>query len=217
MTQRTVEDLLRAEYFDLLPEARSVVEELATEVRHWLLPFNLQLSPYERLQITSRIKECQSAIDALRRRQEGGTFDRGSPEKYSLASLNDLAGVRVLVFPRDRIEKIDSCLQSKYSDWTSDPVPGLENSDKHLALKYHGYCSSSSKVRGELQILPLLTGLFWEVEHSSLYKPTPELKGMERSLQMREQTRKVLKSLEEFEETFQAIVKQRIEDRRKAT
>jgi ppGpp synthetase/RelA/SpoT-type nucleotidyltranferase len=48
--------------------------------------------------VTSRVKECESALDSLRRRQEGATFDSGRPELYSLDKLNDLAGVRVLAF-----------------------------------------------------------------------------------------------------------------------
>jgi ppGpp synthetase/RelA/SpoT-type nucleotidyltranferase len=211
MTQRTIEDLLRAEYFELLSEVTLVVQELETQVRYSVLSLSLQLSPYERLRVTSRVKECQSAIEALRRRQEGGTFDRSSPEQYSLTSLNDLAGVRVLVFPRGRITEIDSVLRSKFPVWTADPIPDPGRSDTPLALKYYGYCSSSETVRGELQIVPLLTGLFWEVEHSALYKPTPELRGIERSLEMRERTGEVLHSLNAFEKEFERIVKQRAE------
>jgi len=37
------------------------------------------LDRYERLTVTSRIKECESAIDALRRRQEAATFDTDRP------------------------------------------------------------------------------------------------------------------------------------------
>ncbi len=211
MTQRTIEDQLRAEYFELLSKATLVVQELETEVRFAVLSLSLELSPYERLRVTSRIKECQSAIEALRRRQEGATFDRSLPEQYSLTSLNDLAGVRVLVFPRSRIEEVDSILRGKFASWTSDPVPDPRDNKTPLARKYHGYCSSSETVRGELQIVPLLTGLFWEVEHSALYKPTPELRGIERSLEMRERTGEVLDRLRAFEDEFESLVRQRRE------
>ncbi len=73
--ERTVEDRLRAEYFELLPEIRLVVEQLETEVKHCLLPISLSLQPYEHILVTSRVKECESAVDALRRRREGGIFD----------------------------------------------------------------------------------------------------------------------------------------------
>jgi hypothetical protein len=49
----------------------------------------------------------------------------------------------------------------------------------------------------------MLVGLFWDVEHSALYKPTPELRGVARSLAMQERTQEVLRSLTAFEEEFE--------------
>jgi hypothetical protein len=39
-----------------------------------------------------------------------------------------------------------------------------------LGPKYHGFCAVSSRIRCEYQIVPMLLGLFWEVEHSAMYK-----------------------------------------------
>lgn len=99
MDARSIEDRLREEYFDLVVDARRVVDYLAAEVRHCVLPISLELNRYERLEVTSRIKACDSALDALRRRQEGATFDRDRPESYTLTALNDLASVRVSAKP----------------------------------------------------------------------------------------------------------------------
>jgi ppGpp synthetase/RelA/SpoT-type nucleotidyltranferase len=54
---------------------------------------------HEQVVVRSRIKDCESAIASLRRRQEGKLFDPDTPDKYQLDILPDLAGVRVLVFP----------------------------------------------------------------------------------------------------------------------
>jgi hypothetical protein len=97
--ERTIEDRLREEYFDLLPDIRRVLNELEAEVKHSLVSISLRLDKYERLVVTSRVKECESALDSLPRRQEGATFDSEQPELYSLRRLNDLVGVRVLAFP----------------------------------------------------------------------------------------------------------------------
>jgi len=118
MAERTVEDRLREEYFALLPDIRRVAEELETKVRHCLLPISSRLDRYEQLAITSRIKECDSALDALRRRQEFATFDRDQPERYTLSSLKDLAGVRVSVFPRRRWNETDQELHKQFSSWS---------------------------------------------------------------------------------------------------
>jgi hypothetical protein len=133
MTKRTVDDCLREEYFALLHDAERVVEELEVEVRHCLLPISLRLNPYERLVVTSRIKECQSALESLRRRQEGGTFDVEHPELYTLTNLNDLAGVRVLCFPRSRWVEANQTLRERFPSWTSDPVPSQEETNEPLA------------------------------------------------------------------------------------
>lgn len=203
--ERTIEDRLREQYFALLPDIRRVLGELEAEVKHCLVPISLRLDKYERLIVTSRLKECESAVDSLRRRQEGATFDSERPELYALTNLNDLAGVRVLAFPRSRLSEADHELRKRFPRWTSDPVPGYD--DAPLALKYHGYCKASKKIRAEFQIVPMLTALFWEVEHSVIYKPSPRLKGVARSLEMQQRNRDVLKALEAFEDEFANLIK----------
>jgi hypothetical protein len=207
MPERSVEDRLRQEYFELLPEIRRVAEHLETEVRHRVLPLFLRLDAYERLVVTSRIKECESALDALRRRQEGATFDRDQPELYSLTTLNDLAGVRVLAFPRSRLSEIDRLLRESFPAWVPDPVPGLQADDEPLAFKCYGYCDASQIVRGEYQVVSMLTGLFWEVEHAAIYKPTPRLKGIAGHFRMRERTLEVYRALQAFEEEFEDLIR----------
>jgi hypothetical protein len=205
--KRKIEDQLRAEYFQLLPEIRLVVEILEAEVRYLVIPILMRLRAHERLIIESRVKECESAVDALRRDQEGGVFDEEKSDSYTLTELNDLAGVRILVFPRSLVSSVDKALQTRFSTWTADPVLGYSDEEMPLALKYHGYCKSSSKVKGEFQIVPMLTGLFWKVEHSAIYKPTPKLKGIARSLAMRQRTQEVLDALRMFEEEFEDLLR----------
>lgn len=202
MPERSVEDRLREEYFDLLPDVRHVAEHLETEVRHRVLPILRRLDKYEQLSVTSRIKECDSALEALRRRQEGDTFDRDRPDLYTLTALNDLAAIRVLAFPRKLLLEIDAILREQFFNWTPDPVPGIDEDGEPLAFKYHGFCEASAKVKGEIQIVSVLVGLFWEVEHSAIYKPSPQFKHIPRSPEMRDRTDEVYRALRSFEETL---------------
>lgn len=208
MNGRTVEDRLREQYFALLLEISRVAEEVEAEVRHFLLPLSNKLDRYEQIEVTSRVKECESALGALRRRQEGATFDPSQATSYTLTALNDLAGIRVLVFPRSRWVEADALLRSHepFSSWTSDPIPSYEDTNQPLAFKYHGYSSRSKVVRGELQIVPMLTGLFWQVEHSAIYKPLPQLRGALASLEMQALTNDVYKALNAFEVEFEKLV-----------
>lgn len=205
MASRSVEDLLREEYFDLLPAITRVTEHLATEIRYHTLPIANSLGRHERLVVSSRIKECGSALEALRRRQEGKTFDQQWSTAYSLTSLRDLAGVRVLGFPQARLKEVDGLLRKQFPAWESDPV--RDEDDNILAHKYSGYCSAASaRIRAEYQVVSMLTGLFWEVEHSAIYKPSPNLKGIARDLGMQQRSGEVLRALRAFEEEFEGFV-----------
>ena len=75
MAERTTEDRLREEYFDLLPDIRRVAEFLEAEIRHCVLPISLKLREHEQLVVKPRIKECESALNSLRLRK-GGTSTR---------------------------------------------------------------------------------------------------------------------------------------------
>lgn len=109
--KRTVEDRLRKEYFSLLPEVQRVADRLEAEVKYHMRLISGGLERYERLTVKGRVKSCESALEKLRGRQEGATFDESRPSVYTLTSLNDLAGVRVLAFPRGRLTEIDRKLR----------------------------------------------------------------------------------------------------------
>ena len=208
MIGRTVEDRLREQHFELLPEARRVLEHLEAEIRYRLLPISRTLRRFERVIVESRVKACESAIESLRNRQNFSTFNPENAETYRLADLKDLAGVRVLAFPRSRVREIDALLRDVevFRGWNSDPVVGAD--DKTVAFKYSGYYSAaSSQLSGEYQVVSLLTGRFWDVEHSAMYKPAPTLKDAVAAPRMREQYQNVLRELAAFEDEFERLLR----------
>ena len=167
------------------------------------MPLSKQLKNHERLLVTARVKDCESALQKLRRDLQFATFDSDQPEQYSLTSLKDLAGIRVLAFPRGQLSEIDSALRTIFR-WNADPVMG--DGEEVLALKYSGYCTASSNIMGEYQIVSMLIGLFWEVEHSVMYKPDPDLRGVAKHPKMVKERTSVLKSLKSFEEQFETLL-----------
>jgi hypothetical protein len=205
MPARTIEDRLREEYVALLPHARMAAEELEAEVRYLLIPVLRQLASYERIVVKSRVKECESAVAALRRRQQG-KFDRGAAITYTLRTLPDLAGVRVLVFPKRRLLQVDETLRARFQDWTPDPVPGIAPGSESMAFKYSGYCYRDTQVCAELQVMAMLIGLFWEVEHGALYKPAPAVLVSEERYGMQQRSYDVIEALCAFEQKFEEIV-----------
>lgn len=214
MTERTIEDQLRQEYFELLPEIRRVEAHLKAEIQFHTLPILRSLGTHEQLVIQSRVKDCESAINALRRRTKEGkrrefaTFDLNRPGDYSLLDLKDLAAVRVLAFPFVRVAEIDATLKTCFADWVPDPIPNPQGGI--LAPKYYGYSKDAGKhVRGEYQVVSMLTGLFWEVEHAAIYKPNPELKGAERNSELQGLTDQVYQALASFEQGFERAILQK--------
>lgn len=180
-----------------------VAEHLKAQIQYRILPITLQLNTHENLLVKPRIKECVSAMDALRRRCVGGVFDRDLPDTYTLLSLRDLVGVRVLAFPSKRAVEVDALLREQFHDWTSDPIIDKETG-KQLAFKYYGRCvEAGENVQCEYQIVSMLTGLFWEVEHAAIYKPAPNLKGIASSLVMQKCTSDVYRALMAFETEFE--------------
>ena len=55
----------------------------------------------------------------------------------------------------------------------------------------------------EIQIVPLLVGLFWEVEHSAIYKPNPNMHGVARKESVIQRRNEVLAALSAFESEFE--------------
>ena len=198
--EKTVEDTLREEYFELLPSIRKTLYELEATIRHTLIPAMKSLEGHERLEICSRIKECDRAIDALKRREEGAIFDRACPGKYSLRTLKDLVGLRILVFPKQNIPQLEKLIVAKLPNWEADPIKIATEAFP----KYSGFLDERSGVCAEYQIVPMLVGLFWEVEHDAIYKPSPDLKGL--APVMEPTTRKVYDALHDFEEELCRLI-----------
>jgi hypothetical protein len=196
MPERTIEDSLREEYFDLLPEIRRVLWQLEAVIRYHTLTILHALKKPEQLIVKSHVKDCESAIETLGRisKGEGRRFDPDRPDDYSILQLPDLAGVRVPVFPNRRMDEVDDLLRTPFPDWNAKPVK--DDSGSVLARKYFGFCSDASdRVCGEYQIVPMLLGLFWEVEHSAMYK----FRAVANSKEMRNRRAGVESALAEFE------------------
>ncbi len=200
MVTRTIEDQLREQYVTLLHDMTRVADHIKTHIEYFILPITRHLKPHESLIVKARVKDCNSAIDKLRRGNPGGVFDRNHPEIYSLLSLRDLVGVRVMAFPSGRAMEVDRLLRLEFPDWIADPI--RDETGMQLAFKYNGqYTKSSEVLQCEYQIVSTLIGLFWDVEHTAIYKQAPNLKGL--APVMREQTSAVYDALKAFEDEFE--------------
>lgn len=199
MTEREIVSRLRDEYFDLLPAARLAITKLETEIRYHTLAIHQGLKPHEQLIVRSRIKECQSAVESARRRgnrgkSEGKVFDPERSADYSIEKLPDLVGVRVLVFPDRRLDEVNEVLREHFPGWRTDPITNSETGAV-LAHKYNGNLDiEQCRIRAEYQVVPMLVGLYWEVEHSARYKSV--LRESRRMLELNLQVETALSNFE---------------------
>lgn len=201
---RKPEDMLREEYFLLLPDIRRTLMELEARIRHTLIEAMRDLEQHERIEIRSRIKDCERAIDSLRRRQPTRAFEASKP--HTLLDLKDLAGARIAVFPRKLMRRIDDLLKNELhslGQWDDDHI-FVEPWPEPLILKYRGILSPNLAIVAEYQIAPLLITYFWEVEHDAIYKPSPELRSAEKF--MHDQIKNVYRVLTEFEDSFEHLL-----------
>jgi hypothetical protein len=210
MEARTPEDRLRAQYFDLLPEMRRVLWQLEAEIRFHTLPILHGLGQGEQLEVDSRLKDCESALEKLLRIRgdEGRTFDPDRNDEYSLLELPDLVGVRVLVFPNRRLGQVDATLQAHFQGWAAKPLKNRKGNV--LAPRYTGYCNEVSRsVQAEYQVVPMLLGLFWRVEHPAMYK----FGNVGNSRMMRDRRARVEEALAHFEEGVESFLGPPVGDR----
>ncbi len=119
MNTKKNESLLRQEYSDLLPELVKVQQLLDAKIRWYLKDIIFSLKKkHQRIEIESRVKDCNSAISALRRRQQSRSFEKNG--YYSLTNLKDLVGFRILVFPPSLIKPVKKIITSKFCTWKTD-------------------------------------------------------------------------------------------------
>lgn len=192
---------LRQEYYALLPDTEALNKKLELEIQCILKELIVNLKPYQRIEVVSRIKECESAIRALERRQEGALFHENN--EYSLTSLHDLVGVRILYFPCELKDEIRKLLKKRFGAWNYDPIKYADNEEiEKFYGKIDGY-----NLYAEYQIVPMLIGAFWDVEHSLYYKPHPMYKGVKKCEFVKDVYGEVIKALHEFEKKIENAVK----------
>lgn len=190
-----IENDLRNEYIQLKPSLLKIHRLLEAQIGWYLKDLIYTLENYQRIEVKYRIKDCESAIASLKSKQQFG-FDE--ERKYTLRNLKDLVGARILVFPSTLITEVNKEILSKFPSWNTDH-------DSHggtIVWKYDGHLENQI-VRSEIQIVSMLTGLFWEVEHFTLYKPHSAYRGIKKDPKMMRLYEEALNKLSEYETAFE--------------
>lgn len=199
-SEKSIINTLRDEYYNILPSLEAANTQINLEISCLLKVIICDLKPHQRIRVITRIKECESAINALRRRKESRTFE--SNGDYSLKTLPDLVGARILYFSNDIRTEIDTKLKNHFKGWAENPIKIKVSENNSIdIMKYYGKFDKY-EFNSEYQIVPMLISSFWDIEHALLYKPHPNHKSIKNSVFMKVKYNKVIKSLYEFEAEF---------------
>lgn len=209
----TDEARLKHEYEELLPKMKKLQSLLDASLRWYLKDEMVSLTHSERIDISSRFKNCESAINKLKRilrnKKEGESKSSIDPNHYySLTKLKDLVGIRISVFPASKVKIFRQLIADKFADWQEDVDP------KHSEIsfyKFHGLLPHPeyNDIKCEIQIVPMLIGKFWDVEHFMLYKPKPADKNASEHAQMAHIKEDIYGKFKEFEECFEKVLAKR--------
>ena len=146
------------EYSNKIEKFKKIEEKLYFEVCHFLSDDKYNLNEFQHIEITSRIKSYSSAEKKLRNQLELTAHD-----KSSIFDLDDIIGIRISVFPLTLLRNIEKKLDEKFKSWKKEK-------SCHGRYSVYKHRSNYEKANCEIQLVPMLVGKFWDVEHSVIYK-----------------------------------------------
>ena len=207
--ERAVREKLLWEYESRSPVYERAVTIVKATLEYRLLGLTSALRPYERLEIVGRVKTFESAFRKIRPGQESKSFDPDKLSDYTLGSLNDMAGVKVRVFPNIRLPAIHRVITSEFPDCEQDhdPTDSPPGSDDVNRLKYFVRlpCEHLTDCLCEIQVVPWMLDRYWEIEHEVLYKPQLSLsRRVRQELEMTDMA--IVNSLKAFTRTLAGIL-----------
>lgn len=181
LTQKDIEAKLVREYFDERPIYEKIINIAKPQIEFKLIEIRINKKPWERIEVTARVKELASALNKIRRQREGRIYE----ETDSLRMLNDMAALKIKVFPNTYLQSVDEIINNLFHGLEADHQPPEQTDEKNYdlieRLKYVVKLQPEYgiDVRFEIQIVPFLLDAFIDVEHDIIYKPGEELPSKE--------------------------------------
>lgn len=205
---KDLESNIRKSYHELLPVLKKIESLLVSKVQWYLRSEKFNLKEYERISVESRIKSCDSSLEKLVKKypapgQEGSNIRRyiNTSNDFSLDKLSDLVGIRILVFPSSKILRIQKIISREFS-WKLDPEFFAFGS------QFQGRLRGCKKIGCEIQIIPMLIGKFWDVEHFVRYKPHPSYRfRIKNDTEINDLSKDIYELLENFQVRFCDLLK----------
>jgi ppGpp synthetase/RelA/SpoT-type nucleotidyltranferase len=181
LTQKDIEARLLREYYDNRAVYEKIINIAKPQIEYRLIEVRINKKPWERIDVIARVKEFASALDKLKRQREGRILE----ETDSFSTLNDMAALKIRVFPNIYLQSVDNIINNLYDYLEADHQPpektDWKNYDNIERIKYIAKLQSEYgiDIRFEIQIVPFLLDAFIDVEHDIIYKPGEGLPSKE--------------------------------------
>jgi len=181
LNQKDIEAKLVREYFDDRPIYEKIINIAKPQIEYKLIEIRINKKPWERIEVIARVKELASALDKLKRQREGRILE----ETDSFRMLNDMAALKIKVFPNIYLQSVDEIINSHFHGIEADHQPPEQTEGKNYdlieRLKYVVKLQSEYgiDIGFEIQIVPFLLDAFIDVEHDIIYKPGEGLPSKE--------------------------------------
>jgi len=181
LTQKDIEAKLLREYFDNRPVYEKIINIAKPQIEYRLIDVRINKKSWERIDVIARVKEFASALNKLKRQREGRILE----ETDSFSTLNDMAALKIKVFPNKYLQSVDNTINSLYHYLEADHQPSKiideNNYDLIERLKYVAKLEPKYgiDIGFEIQIVPFLLDAFIDVEHDIIYKPGEGLPSKE--------------------------------------
>ena len=112
LTQKDIEAKLLREYFDNRPVYEKIINIARPQIEYNIIDLRIQKKPWERIDVIARVKEFSSALDKLKRQREGRILE----ETDSFSTLNDMAALKIRVFPNMYLQVVDDKINTLFHD-----------------------------------------------------------------------------------------------------
>jgi ppGpp synthetase/RelA/SpoT-type nucleotidyltranferase len=209
LTQKDIEAKLVREYFDYRPIYEKIINIAKPQIEYKLIDIRINKKHWERIDVISRVKELASALDKLKRGREGRILE----ETDSFSMLNDMAALKIKVFPNKYLQSVDEIINGFFHVIEADHQPPKQTDGENYnlieRLKYVVKLQSEYgiDIRFEIQIVPFLLDAFIDVEHDIIYKPGEGLPSKEIiELHMKHPKAVAIGSLISFAKEFSEIL-----------
>ncbi len=172
-TQTDIEAKLLREYFDNRPIYGKIINIVKPQIEYNLIKIRFEKKPWERIDVIARVKEFASALDKLKRQREGRVLEPTD----SFSSLNDMAALKIKVFPNAYLASVDEIINGLFNGLEPDHQPSEKTGEKNYEfverLKYAAELPPEYGIgtKFEIQIVPFLLDAFMDLEHDIIFKP----------------------------------------------